>query len=123
MIDESIVDNAPKGATHYRTTTGMYYKVTEHVMYFFSKLDNCWKKSLGISKTELKPIEPKGWSNRPSFIDTLPEHVRPHVTEDPKTKELTLWDETGAYEVCKSHYPLVLVAAMEVYADNYLDKH
>lgn len=123
MVNEGIIDKAHADATHYLPANRRYYKVDHNATYFFSRVNHCWCISGGAPKTELVPLKPNGWVSRPSFITALPEHVRAHVTEDPKTKKLILWDETGAYEVCKSHYPLVLVAAMEVYDKEYLNKH
>ena len=43
------------------------------------------------------------------------------ITFDPKTKEFTVWDETYADWVCKTPYEKIARAALQVYADEYLD--
>jgi len=47
--------------------------------------------------------------------DQLPDKIKPYCTHDSATNEITLWDETQAYEVCKSVYPDVIVAALNTY--------
>ena len=43
------------------------------------------------------------------------------ITKDLITGEYTVWDETYAYKVCTTSYEKVAFAALQAYADNYLD--
>lgn len=139
MLSKEIKGKVPKGATHYHPATRTYYKKLGEslnlwcegrwVGYYLTLNERKELQSLGYElHTVLKT--PKALPTtlpediRPSVsLLALPENVRPHVTLEHSTGEYVLWDETGAYEVCKSHYPLVIVAAMETYTKEYLNKH
>lgn len=43
------------------------------------------------------------------------------ITKDLTTGEYTVWDETYTYKVCTTSYEKVAYAALQAYADNYLD--
>lgn len=49
--------------------------------------------------------------------DELPDAVKRHVTIDPTTGELILWDETEAYEVCRSNDPASIMQALYDYVE------
>lgn len=60
------------------------------------------------------------------LIDTAREEGLDKVTEngevcyDYKTKEFVVYEETYAYEVGRTAYPLCAYYMLQVYADNYL---
>lgn len=42
------------------------------------------------------------------------------ISWDSQTREFVIWDETYAYEVGRTHYPLCALAMLETYAKEYL---
>ncbi len=42
------------------------------------------------------------------------------ITFNTETREYTVWDETHAFTVCVTNYPLVAEAALKAYCYNYL---